>query len=87
VQQRLLHPASSETSSPRSTRWTAGETTELIACVVAVLGVLITAATVDASDFVSQVARFYVTLLNIGYMLSRGLARPGSRNFYDDDRR
>jgi hypothetical protein len=54
---------------------------------VAVLGVLITAATVDASDFFSQVARFYVTLLNIGYMLSRGLARPGSRNFYDDDRR
>lgn len=63
------------------------KTTELIAYVVAVLGVLIASATVDASDFGAQEAWFYVSLLTIGYMVSRGLAKSGSRDFYDDDRR
>ena len=39
----------------------------------------------DASDFGTQEAWFYVTLLTIGYMVSRGLAKSGSRDFYDDD--
>jgi hypothetical protein len=63
------------------------KTTELIAYVVAVLGVLIASATVDKSDFGAQEAWFYVTLLTIGYLVSRGLAKSGSRDFYDDDRR
>lgn len=63
------------------------KTTELIAYVVAVLGVLIASATVDATDFGAQEAWFYVTLLTIGYMVSRGLAKSGSRDFYDDDTR
>ena len=29
---------------------------------------------------------FYVSLLTIGYLVSRGLAKSGSRNLYDDDR-
>ena len=61
------------------------KTTELIAYVVAVIGVLIASATVDKSDFGAQEAWFYVTLLTIGYMVSRGLAKSGSRDFYDDD--
>jgi len=60
------------------------KTSELIAYVVAALGVLIASAVVDASDFGSQEAWFYVTLLTIGYMVSRGLAKSGSRDFYDD---
>ena len=60
------------------------KTTELIAYVVAVLGVLIAAAVTDTSDFGAQEAWFYVTLLTIGYMVSRGLAKSGSRDFYDD---
>jgi hypothetical protein len=60
------------------------KTTELIAYVAAVLGVLIASAVVDASDFGAQEAWFYVTLLTIGYMVSRGLAKSGSRDFYDD---
>ena len=60
------------------------KTTELIAYVVAVLGVLIASAMSDASDFGPQEAWFYVTLLTIGYMVSRGLAKSGSRDFYDD---
>jgi len=63
------------------------KTSELVAYVVAALAVLIASAMVDASDFGAQEAWFYVTLLTIGYMVSRGLAKSGSREFYDDDRR
>ena len=61
------------------------KTTELVAYVAAVLGVLIASAMVDGRDFGPQEAWFYVTLLTIGYMVSRGLAKSGSRDFYDDD--
>ena len=61
------------------------KTTEMLAYIAAVAGVLIAAAVVDASDFGAQEAWFYVTLLTIGYMVSRGLAKSGSRDFYDDD--
>jgi hypothetical protein len=54
------------------------KTTELIAYVVAVIGVLVASAMVDKSDFGAQEAWFYVTLLTIGYMISRGLAKAGS---------
>jgi hypothetical protein len=54
------------------------KTTELIAYVAAVIGVLVASAMVDASDFGAQEAWFYVTLLTIGYMVSRGLAKAGS---------
>ena len=60
------------------------KTTELIAYVAAVLGVLIASAIVDVRDFGAQEAWFYVTLLTIGYMVSRGLAKSGSRDYYDD---
>jgi hypothetical protein len=63
------------------------KTTELIAYVFGVVGVLIASAMVDASDFGAQEAWFYVTLLTIGYMVSRGLAKSGSRDFYDDSNR
>jgi hypothetical protein len=61
------------------------KTTELIAYVAAVIGVLVASALVDVTDFGAQEAWFYVTLLTIGYMVSRGLAKSGSRDFYDDD--
>ena len=62
------------------------KTTEFFAYVAAVVGVLAASAIVDATDFGSQDAWFFVTLLTIGYMISRGLAKSGSRDFYDDDR-
>jgi hypothetical protein len=62
------------------------KTTELIVYVLGVLGVLIASAMVDASDFGAQEAWFYITLLTIGYMVSRGLAKSGSRDYYDDHR-
>jgi hypothetical protein len=61
------------------------KTTELIAYVAAVVGVLIASAMVDGDEgFSANQAWFYVTLLTIGYMISRGLAKSGSREPYDD---
>jgi hypothetical protein len=61
------------------------KTSELIAFVAAVVGVLVAAQISD--EFGAQDAWFYVALLTIGYMVSRGLAKSGSRDFYDDDAR
>jgi len=62
------------------------KTSELIAYVVAVVAVLIASALEDNNNgFDAQHAWFYVTLLTIGYMVSRGLAKSGSRDFYDND--
>ena len=54
---------------------------------LSVLGVLIAAAVTDNGDdgqgFGAGSAWLYVTLLSIGYMISRGLAKAGSRERYD----
>lgn len=60
------------------------KTSELVAYVLAVIGVLVASAITDTSDFGTQEAWFYVSLLTIGYMISRGLAKSGSRDYYDD---
>ena len=65
------------------------KTTEMIAFVVAVFGVLIAAAIVDQSDaggLGAKQAWLYVTILTVGYMISRGLAKSGSNQPYDEDR-
>ena len=55
------------------------KTTELIVYALAVAGVLIASALVD-NNFGADPAWRYVTYLTIGYMISRGLAKSGSRN-------
>jgi hypothetical protein len=69
-------PKSTETKS-------AYKTTELIVYALAVLGVLIASAIVDNS-FGANPAWRYVTYLTVGYMISRGLAKAGSREPYRD---
>jgi len=67
----------------------APKTTEFFAYLAAVAGVLIAAALVDeknAGGFGAAQAWLYVTILTLGYMLSRGLAKSGSREPYDDNR-
>jgi hypothetical protein len=59
------------------------KTTEFIVYVLAVLGVLIAAMIVDQS-FGADPAWRYVTYLTVGYMISRGLAKAGSREPYRD---
>jgi hypothetical protein len=63
-------------------------TTEFVVYVVAVIGVLVASALVGDSDgrgdvFLADKAWFYVTLLTVGYMVSRGLAKAGSRAHRD----
>jgi hypothetical protein len=62
------------------------KTTELIAYVVVVIGVLIASAISDGnSEFGAKEAWTLVTILTVGYLVSRGLAKSGSRDFYDRD--
>ena len=59
------------------------KTTEFVVYVLAVLGVLIASMIVDQS-FGADPAWRYVTYLTVGYMISRGLAKVGSREPYRD---
>ena len=64
------------------------KTTELIAYVAAVIAVIVTAigvgTTSDHADyFRADKAMFYIVLLTLGYLGSRGLAKSGSREHYD----
>jgi hypothetical protein len=64
------------------------KTTELMAFVGMVIAVVIAGAIVDQSDAGGLGARqvwLYVTILTVGYMISRGLAKSGSRDPYTDD--
>lgn len=62
------------------------KTSELAIYVIVFLGILIASAVTDVTDFGAQEAWHFITLLSIGYFISRGLAKLGSRDFYDDDR-
>jgi hypothetical protein len=66
------------------------KTTEFFAFLGAVVAVLIAAAVIDNSDaggFGARQAWLYVSVLTVGYMVSRGLAKSGSRDPYDADDR
>jgi hypothetical protein len=65
------------------------KTTEFFAFLAAVAGVLIAAGMVDEANnggFGARQAWLYVTILTVGYMVSRGLAKSGSREPYTEDR-
>jgi len=81
VGHRTTRSASTETKS-------ALKTTELVAYVLSVVGVLVAAAIVDQDDAGGMGARqawLYVTILTVGYMVSRGFAKSGSRDPYTTD--
>ena len=64
------------------------KTTEFFAYLAAVAGVLIAAAVVDETSgggFGAKPAWMYVTILTVGYMVSRGLAKSGSHEPYSAD--
>jgi hypothetical protein len=74
------HRRSTETKS-------AVKTTELIAYIVASVLVLVAALILDESDaggYGARQAWLYFTILTAGYMISRGLAKSGSRDPYWD---
>jgi hypothetical protein len=66
------------------------KTTELFAYIAVLIGVLVAAGMVDESNtggFGARQAWLYATVLTVGYMISRGLAKSGSRDPYDGDDR
>lgn len=88
-------PGYSESGMPRSSRTAVRpahtetkpsfKTTEFFVFVAAVVAVLVASAVVGSGPgglvdrFPADRAWLYVTLLSIGYLLSRGLAKSGSR--------
>ena len=78
------------TTRRRSTETKASyKTTEFFAYLAAVVGVLIAAGLVDEANnggLGAKQAWLYVTILTAGYMVSRGLAKSGSRDPYTEDR-
>ena len=64
------------------TKW-ALKTTEIMAYVATVVGVLLASAIDDSLD--GRGAWTLVTALTVGYLLSRGLAKSGSRHREDRD--
>jgi hypothetical protein len=65
------------------------KTSEFFAYVAMVIGVLVAAGVVDEANnggFGARQAWLYVTILTVGYMISRGLAKAGSHQPYDESR-
>jgi|SRR4051794_8150962 uncharacterized membrane protein len=66
------------------------KTTEFIAMVVVIVGILISAAVIKGGDtrgtdeFIARQAWLYVAIVAAGYMISRGLAKCGVREPYFD---
>jgi hypothetical protein len=67
------------------------KTTEFVAYVVVLAGILIAGAITKASGYAGNHDPFradrvwlYVTVMTVGYMISRGIAKAGSRQPYDE---
>ncbi|MEU6845632.1 hypothetical protein ABZ930_27540 [Streptomyces sp. NPDC046716] len=90
-------PSAAPARAPYTTARVSGETkpavktTEFIIYIVSVIAVLLASLAVGngvtgVDRFPADRAWFYVTLLTIGYLLSRGLAKSGSRDTEHDAR-
>jgi hypothetical protein len=66
------------------------KTTEFVAMVVVIVGILVSAAVIKGGDthgtdeFVARQAWLYVSIVAGAYFVSRGLAKSGSREPYFD---
>jgi hypothetical protein len=68
------------------------KTTEFVAYLVGLAGILIAGAVTKASSYGANHDPFradrvwlYATVLTVGYMISRGIAKAGSRQPYDEE--
>jgi hypothetical protein len=67
------------------------KTSEFVAYAIVFIGILIAANSIENAEggrdfFTADKAWFYITLLTIGYMVSRGLAKAGVRDPYWSER-
>ncbi len=85
-------PAAGYSPSRLSTETKAAfKTTEFIAYLAVLAGILIAGAVAKAGHYAgahdplrADRVWLYATILTVGYMISRGLAKAGSRERYDD---
>jgi hypothetical protein len=66
------------------------KTTEFWAMIVLVVSILVSAAVINGGDngtdeFIARNAWLYVSILGGAYFISRGLAKSGSHQPYDED--
>lgn len=67
------------------------KTTEFAGMVVVIVAILISAAVINGGDsggtdeFIARQAWLYVAIVASAYFISRGLAKSGSREPYDED--
>ena len=82
-ERRSYRPATTETKP-------SFKTTEIVFYLLTVAGVLLASALVDENEdgqgFGAERAWLYVTMLTIGYLVSRGLAKAGSYEKDSDPR-
>jgi hypothetical protein len=89
----MTNSTNSNVRTPRLATETkaAFKTTEFAAYVVILVAMFIASALVDNGEdgqgFGASQVWLYATLLTIGYMISRGLAKAGSRDYGDRDDR
>jgi hypothetical protein len=67
------------------------KTTEFFAMIVVIIGILVAAASIGATEghpdkFTGSQAWLYVTIVASAYMIGRGLAKSGSHEPYSEDR-
>jgi hypothetical protein len=89
------HPGEVQTGSRSGVRRTtetkgAFKTTEFMAYVVTFVLILIAGHAIEGQEggvdyFAANRVWLYITILTVGYMVSRGLAKSGSRDPYTDD--
>jgi hypothetical protein len=81
-------PRTRVTARPGAETKASFKTTEFMVFIVATVGVLLASYLVQATDgrgdyFLADKAWLYVVILSVGYMVSRGLAKSGSRHHGD----
>jgi hypothetical protein len=87
----VASPARRHTARRLSTETKAAfKTTEFYSYVVVLAGLLIAGLMTSAGDghddrFQAHQVWLYATILTVGYMIARGLAKSGSRDPYTDD--
>jgi hypothetical protein len=90
AEERIAPPSQPVGASRLTTETKASfKTTEFFAYLAVLLGILISAAVITGGGdhvdiFTANKAWLYVTILTVGYMISRGLAKAGSRDPYWD---
>ena len=92
-QQPAAYSGATDTARRSTETKAAFKTTEFFAYIAVLVGILLAGLLTSAGDghddrLGASAVWLYVTILTLGYMLSRGLAKSGSRDPYSDgDRR